>query len=112
FGYIRELELLQHAGLKPLEVVRAATLNSAKAIGESEKLGTVEVGKLADLVIIDENPLANFKVLYGIGHQIYNPKTGASKTVGKVDYTIKDGIIYDAEALLDEIKQMVESSKE
>ena len=65
FAYIRELELLREAGFHPLEVIRSATLNGAEALGAASELGTVEPGKLADLVIVAENPLENQKVLYG-----------------------------------------------
>src|SRR5690606_10373950 len=67
FAYIRELELLREAGLHPLEVIMAATLNGAEILGMDDEIGSVEVGKLADFVIVEENPLANFKVLYGTG---------------------------------------------
>ena len=67
FAYIRELELLQEAGFHPLEVVRSATLTGAELLGMEEEIGSIEVGKRADMVIVDENPLSNFKVLYGTG---------------------------------------------
>ena len=67
FAYIRELELLREAGFHPLEVIRSATLNGAEALGMDKEIGSVEVGKLADFVIVEENPLQNLKVLYGTG---------------------------------------------
>jgi hypothetical protein len=67
FAYVRELEMLREAGFHPLEVIRSATLNGAEALGLDDKIGTVAVGKLADLVIVEENPLQNLKVLYGTG---------------------------------------------
>jgi len=67
FAYIRELELLREAGFHPLEVIRAATLNGAEALGMGDKIGSVEIGKLADFVILEENPLVNLKALYGTG---------------------------------------------
>ena len=73
FAYVRELELLQEAGFHPLEVVRSATL---LGVGRAEELGSVEVGKKADLVLIPANPLANFKVLYGTGAFGLDDKTG------------------------------------
>jgi hypothetical protein len=62
---------------------------------------------LADLVIVPENPLANFKVLYGTGRLRLNPKTDKQERVGGVRWTIKDGIIYDAPALLARVRAMV-----
>ena len=108
FGYIREFELLQEAGFHPLEVVRAASYHGAQLIGRETDLGSVEVGKLADLVIVSENPLANFKVLYGTGAVKLSDKTGAAGRVGGVRWTIKDGIVFDAKALLKQVKDMVE----
>lgn len=53
----QELELLVGAGLSPAEAIRCATLNNARALGRDDQLGTVEPGKLADLVLLDANPL-------------------------------------------------------
>ncbi|MCK5575296.1 MAG: amidohydrolase family protein, partial [Sphingomonadales bacterium] len=111
FGYIREFEMMQEAGFHPLEVVRAATLNGAELIGRDHELGTVARGKLADLVIIDENPLANFKVLYGTGFQRLNDETDQVDRVGGVKWTIKDGIVYDAPKLLKDVRDMVARQK-
>ncbi len=111
FAYIRELELLREAGFHPLEVIRSATLNGAEALGMADKIGTVEVGKLADFVIVSENPLKNLKVLYGTG-AIKLTEENEVVRVGGVSYTIKDGVIYDAKQLLKEVKQMVEAEKQ
>ena len=111
FGYIRELELLQEAGFHPLEVIKSATLNGAELIGRDRDLGSVEPGKIADLVIVDENPLANFKVLYGTGHMYLNPETNTVERIGGVRYTIKDGIVYDAVKLRDDVRKMVRDSR-
>ena len=110
FGYIRELELLREAGFLPLEVIRAATLKGAEAIGMADKIGSVEVGKLADFVITEENPLQNLKVLYGTGTIRLNEQNEAVR-VGGVKYTIKDGIIYDAKKLLADVKEIVDKAK-
>jgi hypothetical protein len=110
FAYIRELELLREAGFHPLEVIRAATLNGAEALGWDDKIGSIQIGKLADFVIIDENPLANLKVLYGTG-AVKLTKENKVIRAGGVKYTIKDGIIYDAKKLLSDVKKMVEVDK-
>ncbi|SFU89455.1 amidohydrolase family protein [Pontibacter akesuensis] len=111
FAYIRELELLREAGFHPLEVIRAATLNGAEALGMDDKIGSVEIGKLADFVIVAENPLVNLKVLYGTG-AIKLTEDNEVVRVGGVKYTIKDGIVYDAKALLEDVAQMVAKEKE
>lgn len=111
FAYIREMELLREAGFHPLEVIRAATLNGAEALGMEDQIGTVEVGKLADFVILEENPLENLKVLYGTG-AIKLTENNEVVRVGGVKYTIKNGIIYDAKALLAEVEQMVKEAKD
>ncbi len=110
FAYIRELELLREAGFHPLEVIRAATLSGAEALKMDDKIGTISVGKLADFVIVEENPLENLKVLYGTG-TIKLTEDNKVTRVGGVKYTIKDGIIYDAKALLKDVKRMVDEAK-
>ena len=111
FAYIRELELLREAGFHPLEIIRSATLNGAEALGMEDKIGSVTVGKLADFVVVEENPLSNFKVLYGTG-AIKLTKDNEVVRVGGVKYTIKDGIVYDAKGLLEEVKDMVSEEKQ
>jgi hypothetical protein len=111
FAYIREFELLQEAGFHPLEVVRAATLSGAELLGMSDRIGSVEAGKVADLVIVKENPLANFKVLYGTGALKLDDATNKAVRVGGVRYTIHDGIVYDAPALLADVRHMVADAK-
>lgn len=110
FGYIRELELLREAGFHPLEVLRSATLYGAQALGMEKEIGSVEIGKLADFVIIDENPLENLQVLYGVG-AIKLMDDNTVKRVGGIKYTIKDGIIYDSRKLLADVKRIVEEEK-
>ena len=111
FGYIRELELLREAGFHPLEVVRSATLSGAEALGIADQIGTIEPGKLADLVIVAENPLADLKVLYGTGATRLDDDGQITTTRGIV-YTVKDGIVYDAAKLRAAVKQMVREAKE
>jgi hypothetical protein len=111
FDYIRELELLREAGFHPLEVIRAATLKGAEALGMTGQIGSVEPGKLADLVVVEENPLQNLAVLYGTGAIKLNEKNEVVR-VGGVKYTIKDGIVYDAKKLLADVRRMVKQAKE
>jgi len=56
-----ELELLVQAGLSPLDVLRIATQQAAEALGADHDLGTLEVGKLADIVLLDANPLEDIR---------------------------------------------------
>ena len=107
FGYIRELEMLQEAGFHPLEVVQAATLNGAELLGLEDEIGSLVPGKRADIVLVDENPVGNFKVLYGTGHMKLDRKQGRLIRAGGVAYTIKDGIVFDAKALLEDVRSMV-----
>jgi imidazolonepropionase-like amidohydrolase len=111
FGFIQELELFREAGFHPLEVIQSATIKGAEALGVDDKIGTVEPGKLADLVIVPENPLANLKVLYGTG-AIKVDTDNKPVRVGGVKYTIKDGIVYDAPKLLESVRFMVQEAKE
>lgn len=110
FAYIRELELLREAGFHPLEVIRAATIKGAEALGMADQIGSVEVGKMADFVITEENPLANLKTLYGTGAIKVNDKNEVTR-VGGVKYTVKDGVIYDAKKLLADVRKMVSDAK-
>jgi imidazolonepropionase-like amidohydrolase len=71
----------------------------------------VQPGKLADLVIVKENPLHNFKVLYGTGHFKLNDDNEPVRT-GGIEYTIKDGIIYRPAELLQDVREMVRTAKE
>ncbi|WP_108424789.1 amidohydrolase family protein [Flagellimonas amoyensis] len=115
FGTILELEMLQEAGFHPLEVVRAATMHGAeevfKPLGKPIEFGVVRPGLLADMILVDENPLQNFKVLYGTGAIRLNDETGKPERVGGIEYTIKDGIIYDAKQLLKDVEAMVDKQK-
>ncbi len=111
FAYIRELELLREAGFHPMEVIKSATLNGAEALGMDKEIGSVEVGKLADLILVEENPLQNLKVLYGTG-AIKLTEDNEVTRVGGVKYTIKDGIVFDAKELLKDVREMVEEAKD
>ena len=115
FSTIQEMELLQEAGFHPLEVIRGATLHAAETLfkpkGREVELGVVRRGALADILIVDQNPVANLKVLYGIGALKLNDETGKPEWVGGVKYTIKDGIVYDAKQLLADVAAMVDEQR-
>jgi len=110
FSTIQEMELLQEAGFHPLEVIRAATYHAAETLAKPKgtmiETGVVRNGALADLMIVDRNPLENLKVLYGTGALKLNDRTGRPEQVGGVKWTIKDGVVYDAKQLLADIAKM------
>lgn len=110
FGYIQEMEMMREAGFHPLEIFQSASLKGAEVLGVDNELGTIEVGKLADMVIIDANPMENLKVLYGTGAIYVNDENEPIRK-GGVRYTIKDGIVFDAKQLLKDVAEMVEAAK-
>ncbi len=115
FGTILELELFQEAGFHPLEVIRSATMHGAmeinKTAAEPMDIGVIAPGKLADMFIVEENPLENMKVLYGTG-AVKVDENNKPVRVGGVKYTIKDGIVYDAKQLLKDVEMMVKKQKQ
>ena len=116
FDYIRELELLREAGFHPSEVIRSATYFGARQLHEPKgtpiDFGILRPGLKADMVVVEENPLENLKVLYGTGAPKLDDETGETVRVGGITYTIKDGIVYDAKALLADVREMVRRAKE
>ena len=82
----REMALMHEAGLSPLEVLRTATTNGAQALRMADRLGTIAPGKLADLVILDADPLAD---------------------VGNLSHAyrvLKNGVVFDPKELVDSIR--------
>ena len=77
----RELRSFVDAGIPPLEVLRIATQKAAEAVGAGDDLGAIEVGKLADIVLLDANPLEDIK------------------NTRKIWRVIKGGWVFDPEAL-------------
>jgi enamidase len=78
----REMEIFAEAGLKPMDILKAATFNGAYSLGRTDQLGTVEASKLADFVVLNSNPLDSIS------------------NVRSVHRVVKGGIIYDPEELL------------
>ena len=115
FDYIRELELLREAGFHPIEVIRSATHSGAQMLHKYSdtpaNFGILRPGMRADMIMVDENPLQNLKVLYGTGAVKLNDETGEVERVGGIKYTIKDGIVYDAQQLLADVREMVRKAK-
>jgi len=109
FTYLSELELLQEAGFHPIDVIQCATGNNAKLMGLDDRLGRVRPGFLADLILIDENPLANLKYLYPTG--VLDIKAGKEVIRGGIKWTIKDGLVYDTPRLMREVRGMVAKAR-
>ncbi len=97
FGYLRELELQQEAGFHPLKVIQHATVNGARMLGEESRLGRIRAGWAADLIVVNGNPLEDFKAL--------NPMNGG------IAWVIKDGFVYSAPRLLSEVKEIVRQAR-
>jgi imidazolonepropionase-like amidohydrolase len=86
FGDQRELELLVEAGFSPAEAIRIGTLNGAIYLGLADRIGSIEAGKNADLIVIRGNPATDIK------------------DVEKVETVFKDGVGYDSAKLLNSVK--------
>jgi imidazolonepropionase-like amidohydrolase len=71
-AYQRELELLVEAGLSPLETITAGTLNNAQFFGVGEQLGSIEVGKLADLILVAGDPSRDIRAMKNVRHVMLN----------------------------------------
>ena len=85
----RAIELLVEAGLTPLEAIRVATSNGARYLEVEDSLGTVEVGKIADLVVCDGDPSTQIEDIYNVA------------------IVFKDGIGYDSRKLFESVKGAV-----
>ncbi|WP_223786913.1 amidohydrolase family protein [Marinicella meishanensis] len=107
FGYLRELQLHQEAGFHPLEVIKHATMNSAQVLGLGDRLGQVRIGYVADLVVVNGNPLADLSVLLP---RNIPPLTG-DETTGGITWTIKEGIPHHAPTLLQKVRDMVKQAR-
>jgi imidazolonepropionase-like amidohydrolase len=88
-GSLRELELLVEGGFTPLQAIQIATINGAKLLGVDREVGTIELGKAADLVVIDGDPLQSIA------------------DIRKIETVFKDGVGYDSGRLLDSVRGCV-----
>jgi imidazolonepropionase-like amidohydrolase len=86
FGTHREMHAMVLAGIPPAAVLRIATINGARALGLSDRLGTIEAGKLADLIVIRGNPLTDIR------------------NTRRIRIVVKAGVAYDPAALLDSVR--------
>jgi imidazolonepropionase-like amidohydrolase len=109
FGLLRELELHQEAGFQPLIVIQHATANNAKILGQETRIGRVRAGYLADILVVNGNPLENLKVLYPGGFD--DLRDGKVVHTGGVEWTIKDGIPYHAPTLAAEVREIVAKAR-
>jgi imidazolonepropionase-like amidohydrolase len=89
YGNWRAIELLVEAGLTPVEALQVATSNGAKLLGVDHDTGSVEVGKDADLVVVDGNPAAGIS------------------DIRKAETVFKDGVGYDSKRLIDSVSGSV-----
>jgi len=85
----REAELLVQAGLTPLEAIRVCTLNGATYLGRSDRIGSIAVGKAADLMVVRGNPVTRIE------------------DIENVTIVFKDGIAYDPAKLIASVKGSV-----
>ncbi len=109
FGLIRELELHEEAGFHPLEVLAHGTWNGARLLGLGERLGKVRPGFVADLLVVNGNPLENLHLLNPTGADIN--VNGKNVRGGGIEWTIKDGIPYHGPTLMKEVKDMVAQAR-
>lgn len=79
-----ELWMLQQGGMSNLEALKAATINGAKYIGVGDELGSLEVGKLADLIVLSENPLENIRHTNTVTHTMINGRLYDITTMNEI----------------------------
>lgn len=90
FSLWREMELFGEAGLKPMDILKAATVNGAYSLGRSDQIGSIESGKLADFVFLNADPIeniSNVRSVYRVvkGGVVYDPQEVLKPFEGKVN---------------------------
>lgn len=71
-AYLREVELMAQAGMSPLDIITAATKNNAIFFGAQDRLGTIEVGKQADLILVAGDPTIRISELDNVDRVMLN----------------------------------------
>lgn len=90
-----ELWMLQMGGITPLQAIRCATQNGADYIGMGDQIGSLEKGKLADLIVMDKNPLENIRNTEFIKYVMVNGRLFDSETMNQIgNYDVKRGKFY------------------
>jgi len=89
FGDLRQLELLVEAGFTPVEAIKIATLNGAKFLGEDARIGSIAIGKQADLMVVKGNPAATIS------------------DIENVEIVFKEGVGYNSEKLIQSVQGLV-----
>lgn len=100
------------AHLAQLGVAQMNALDAARLGLDTVTHYSIKKGMLADMILVERNPLKNLKVLYGTGAVELDDETDQVRRVGGVRYTIKDGIVYDAKQLLADVAAMVQKQKD
>ncbi|OUS68670.1 amidohydrolase [Pseudoalteromonas sp. A601] len=90
-----EIWMFAQGGMTPLEALRAATLDPAKYIGLDKNIGSLEVGKLADLVVIDGNPLENIRDTDKIDYTMINGRLFNAATMNEVGQKQRDKLYFE-----------------
>jgi len=109
FGFVRELQLHEEAGFHPLDVIKHATVNGASLLGLGSRLGRVRAGYVADVLVVNGNPLANLHLLNPTGTDV--ALNGRNVRGGGIEWTIKEGIPYHVPALMTEVRKMVHAAR-
>ncbi len=79
-----EMWMLAQGGMKPLEAIRSATVNGASLLGMSDELGSLKAGKLADLIVLDKNPLENIQNSNSVLYTMINGRLYESATMNEI----------------------------